>query len=236
MDNIIGIIGAMAVEVETIIAQLEGDRPTHVSGMTFHEGILAGRRVVVVQCGIGKVNAAMCAQTLIDRFGANEVINTGVAGALDPSLSVGDLVVSTDLVHHDADVTGLGYEPGMVPGMESLSFTANEHLRVAVISAAKQVTPEITVLEGRIASGDQFVSTQDLKDHIFLTFGALCCEMEGAAIAHVCARNEVPFVVVRTISDNADNTSTYAYRLAEEDEAKHCAAIVTKALELLDEA
>ncbi len=233
MDAIIGIIGAMDVEVQTIIAQLESDQKSVVSGMAFHQGSLGGRTVVVVRCGVGKVNAAMCAQTLVERFGATHVINTGVAGSLSPELHVGDLVVSTDAVQHDVDVTGLGYAPGVLFGMESVGFAADAWLREAVCRAVAEVTPDINVRCGRVASGDQFVSSQEVKERIVSTFGALCCEMEGAAIAQVCARNEVPFVIVRTISDNADESSKSSYRLSEKEEAEHCAAIVARTIALL---
>ncbi|MDI9590782.1 MAG: 5'-methylthioadenosine/adenosylhomocysteine nucleosidase [Acidobacteriota bacterium] len=233
MTGTIGIIGAMEVEVEQLVGLLEDGHATTVSGMTFHEGTLGETQVVIVRCGVGKVSAAMCAQTLIDRFGAEQVINTGVAGSLDASLDIGDLVVSTDAVQHDMDVTGLGYPPGHVPELDKLEFDASDELRAVVCKAAAEVAPDTTVVEGRVASGDQFVITQGQRDFIISTFGASCCEMEGAAIAHVCHRNDVPFVIVRAISDKADGTSVVEYRVFEREAAHHCAAIVRRAVELL---
>lgn len=237
MTDRIGIIGAMQVEVDLLLEQLTDDQTTTISDMVFHEGTLAGVPVVVVRCGVGKVNAAMCAQTLIVCFGVTRVINTGVAGALDETLHVGDLVVSTDAVHHDMDVTGLGYAPGVVPEMENgggkLAFVADALLVQTVLRAAAEVAPDLRAISGRIASGDQFVCEQRDRDRIIDTFGAHCCEMEGTPIAHVCHRNHVPFVIVRAISDNADDSSKHEYRDAEARTARVSAGIVARAVELL---
>ena len=236
MAACIGIIGAMQVEVDLLLAHLEQARATTVSGSVFYEGTIEGVPVVIVRCGVGKVNAAMICQTTIDRFGATHIINTGIAGGLDRRLKVGDLVISSDAVQHDMDVTGLGYTPGTVPELEEhgkLSFAADEHLRAVVRQAVAEVAPELTVIEGRVASGDQFVSDTETWRRVVAQFGAACCEMEGAAIAQVAWRNDVPFVIVRTISDNADETSTTEYRDAEAETARACAAITLRAIELL---
>ncbi len=234
-----GIIGAMEVEVRLLLDHMTDDVMTQVSGTEFHEGHIAGVPVVVVRCGIGKVNAAMITQTVIDRFGATHVINTGVAGALDASLEVGDIVVSVDAVQHDMDVTGLGYVRGLVPEMTNLTieggkafFEADERLRALVVKAAAEAAPEVTAIEGRIASGDLFVCEDADRKRILDTFGAHCCEMEGAAIAQVCWRNGVPFVIVRAMSDKADDTSKDSYRSAEADNGEHCARIALRAIEL----
>lgn len=235
----LGIIGAMEVEVRLLLDHMTDDVMTQVSGTEFHEGHIAGVPVVVVRCGIGKVNAAMITQTVIDRFGATHVINTGVAGALDASLEVGDIVVSIDAVQHDMDVTGLGYVRGLVPEMTNLTieggkafFEADERLRALVVKAVAEAAPEVTAIEGRIASGDLFVCEDADRKRILETFGAHCCEMEGAAIAQVCWRNGVPFVIVRAMSDKADDTSKDSYRSAEADNGEHCARIALRAIEL----
>ena len=160
----IGIIGAMEVEVETLKGEREDLKVTECSGMRFFEGRLAGADVVVVQCGIGKVNAAMCAQTLIGELHATHVINTGVAGSLDDAIEIGDLVVSTDATHHDFDLTPLGYERAQVPGLDCLTFKADDELRAAVVKAAHEVAPEIGVFEGRVASGDRFAAVMQGED------------------------------------------------------------------------
>ena len=227
----VGIIGAMEVEVETLKGELGDLNVVERSGMEFFEGTLAGTNVIVVQCGIGKVNAAMCAQTLVGELGATHVINTGVAGSLDDRIDIGDIVVSTDAVHHDFDLRPLGYELGQVPGFDGIAFEASDAMRAAVKAAAQEVAPEIGVFEGRVASGDQFVSDGERRSHVRETFGGLCCEMEGASIAHVCCRNGVPFVIVRAISDKANGSSTVDYPTFEREAAHHCAKIVTRVIE-----
>ena len=234
----IGIIGAMQVEIDLLVEQFTDARTTTVADITFQEGTLDGVPVAITRCGIGKVNAALTTQALIDRFSPALVINTGVAGALDAGLEIGDLVVSTDAVEHDMDVTGLGYDPGVIPEMVGkaggmLSFAADEALADIMLAAARAVAPDVTAVAGRIASGDQFVCTREARTRIIDTFGALCCEMEGAAIAHTCVRNHVPFVIVRSISDKADDTSKVEYRMTEQAMAEHCAGIVGYAVRRL---
>lgn len=225
----VGIIGAMEVEVEHLIGQLEGPtakNPIHLAGMAFHEGTLGDVSVVVVQSGVGKVDAAVCAEALIEHFRCTHVINTGVAGSLNNKLDIGDVLVSTDAVHHDMDVTNLGYQPGEVPGLGTVAFPADEGLRKAATEAVAAVAPEISSLEGRVASGDQFVRSDEEKARIKATFGADCCEMEGASIAHACWLNQVPFVIVRAISDKADGSGSVDYPVFEKEAAEHCAKIV----------
>lgn len=228
-----GIIGAMASEVELLKEAMEGARATKVAGMGFCEGKLGGADVVVVQSGIGKVNAGICVQILVDRFGVGRVINTGVAGSLDDRLDVGDLVVSTDCVMHDFDVTPLGYAPGQVPGLDVLAFPADAGMRESVCAAAAAVAPDIKVLEGRVVSGDQFISAPEQKDRILGTFGGLCCEMEGCAIAQAAYLNGAPFVVVRAISDKPGHEGQVVdYNTFEKKAARDCARIVAHMVEL----
>ena len=222
----VGIIGAMDVEVEHLVGELEDDQPFERFSMVFHEGALHGVPVVVVMCGVGKVNAALCAQTLIDRFGVTCIINTGVAGSLDNRINIGDLVVSTDAVHHDMDLTPLGYEPGFVPSMGTIAFSADNKLRELAVRVTHEVAPEIGVYEGRVASGDQFISSAEQKSRIVKTFGAMCAEMEGAAIAHVCHLAKVPFVIVRAISDKADAPASVDYPTFKREAAARCSQLV----------
>lgn len=236
----LGIIGAMQVELDLLLTHVKDDVVSCVSGSEFHVGTVEGVPVVIVRCGVGKVNAAMITQTLIDRFGATHVINTGVAGALDASLDIADLVVSTDAVHHDMDVTGLGYEPGFVPELVDeqkklgkVAFEADESLRALVLRAASEAAPDATVVMGRVASGDLFVCESADKERIRTTFGASCCEMEGAAIAQVCWRNNVPFVIIRAISDKADETSKDEYRDLEAQTAQRSSSITLRAIRML---
>lgn len=223
----IGIIGAMASEVGHLKGELVDAEVTTVAGMDFCSGRLGEKDVVVVQCGIGKVNAGVCVQVLCDRFGVTHVINTGVAGSLDDRLDIGDLVVSTDCVQHDFTVEPLGYAAGEIPGVGAVSFAADPALREAVLAAAAEVAPQITAVPGRVASGDQFISAQADKDRIINGFGASCCEMEGSAIAQVAYLNGLPFVVVRAISDKpGSEDQAMDYATFEAQAAEHCAKIV----------
>ena len=222
----IGIIAAMNVEMDGLRAHMESPISETVSGVTFVRGIIEGREVVTAVCGIGKVFAALCAQTMILRYAPEAIINTGVAGSLDASLDIGDILVSTDAVHHDMDVTNLGYAYGEVPGMGVIAFPADPTLRAAAVKAVRTSDLGVNVVEGRVASGDQFVCRQDQKDRIAQTFQASCCEMEGASIAHACYLANVPFVVVRAISDKADGSSSVEYPTFERKAAHDCARIV----------
>lgn len=224
----VGIIGAMDVEVELLRERLLDQEVTSALGMDFVEGRLGEKNVVVVKCGVGKVNAAVCAQALVDRFGVTHLVNTGIAGSLDPEgLDVGDLVVATDCVQHDFSVAPLGYAPGLVPGRERVEFVAGARMREVALATAAEVASDVRVVAGRVASGDQFVSAEADRARIVSMFGAVCCEMEGAAIAQVATLNGVPFAVVRAISDKPgaqDQTVTYAQ--FEQAAAHHCARIV----------
>ncbi len=220
----LGIIGAMTVEVETLKAQLSELKVTNRAGMEFYEGVLAGCPAVVVQCGVGKVNAAMCVQALCDLFSVTHIVNTGVAGSLCAQLDIGDFVISSDAMYHDFTVAPLGYALGQVPGLSVRSFPADEALVDAAMSAAQQIHPDHARI-GRIASGDQFVAGKEQKKQIIADTGALCTEMEGAAIAHAAWRNGVPFVVIRAISDKADDSAEMDYPTFEAIAAKRCAAV-----------
>ncbi len=246
----IGIIGAVRQEVELLFAALSesGDpvRSTRLGSLEFREGTLDGCRVVIVCCGVGKVNAAICAQSLIAQFGAEAVINTGSAGGLDPRLSVLDMVVSTDAVQHDVDATYFGYAPGQVPGSDSPFYAADPILRKIALSAFARVTtsnaasagtsvgaPRLpAMIEGRIASGDVFVSSDAARARILSAFAPACVEMEGAAIAQACAAHGVPFVILRSVSGLAGNDAGLSYDDFSE-KASHSSARVVR--EMLSE-
>lgn len=220
----LGIIGAMEQEVETLLAQMEDKVAAKKAGSTFYEGKLAGLDAVVVQCGIGKVNAALCVQILCDCYGVTHVVNTGIAGSLCAELDIGDLVISADAMHHDFDCTAFGYPMGKVPGMALVAFPADKTLSALAYAAAEMVNPGHTK-HGRVASGDQFVADKALKDRIIQVTGALCTEMEGAAIAQTAYRNGIPFVIIRAISDKADNSADMDYPTFERIAAHRCAAV-----------
>lgn len=229
----LGIIGAMTVEVETLKEQLQDLKVTCRAGMEFYEGILEGCPVVVVMCGVGKVNAAMCVQALCDHFAVTHLVNTGVAGSLCAELDIGDLVISQDAMYHDFTCEALNpaYVVGQVPGLPVRSFPADSHLVELALAAAQQVHPGHARL-GRVASGDQFVAGKAQKEKIIADTGALCTEMEGAAIAHAAYRNGIPVLVLRAISDKADNSAEMDYptfeRMAAENSARLVEALVAK--------
>ncbi len=224
----LGIIGAMDIEVAALKEKMEGLTVRTLSGMEFCTGTLRGLPVVIVKCGVGKVNAAMCAQVLISCFGVTHLVNTGIAGSLCARLDIGDLVVSRDVMHHDFDCCHFGYPAGKVPGMDVVAFPADVAMIAMAQEAAQAVHPGHVQL-GRVASGDQFVCSQEKKQAIIDMTGALCTEMEGAAIAQTAYRNGVPFVVLRAISDKADNSAEMDYPTFEKLAAERCAA-VTEAL------
>ena len=224
--NIIGIIGAMELEVEELKANLTEVKTTEVAGMTFHEGLLNNTHTVVVRCGIGKVNAALCVQILADLFHVTHVINTGVAGSLNAKLDIGDILISKDAVHHDMDVSPLGYAPGIIPQMDESFFKADERLVNLAIQTCQEVNPDIHVLSGRVVSGDQFIAKKEVKERLISTFHGDCAEMEGASIAHGAYLNQIPFVIIRAISDKADNSAELDYPTFEKGAAKHCAKLV----------
>lgn len=207
----IGIIGAMDEEVEQIVSAMELTRQETKASMTFNAGKLSGRDVVIVRSGIGKVNAAVCTQILVDDFNVDYVINTGIAGSLKAEIDIADVVISSDVLHHDMDATGFGYPLGQIPRMDTLSFAADDRLIKLAKEACAKVIPQVGVHVGRVVSGDQFISDKAVKDRISKNFEGFCTEMEGAAIAQTASLNGVPFVILRAISDKADDSATMDY-------------------------
>ena len=207
----IGIIGAMDEEVSQLVKKMADVEKVSIAGMDFNKGILCGKDVVIVRSGIGKVNAAMCTQILATYFKVNSVINTGVAGSLKNEINIGDVVISTDALQHDMDATGFGYEPGMIPRMKTSIFKADEKLVKIAVESCKAAVPSIGVFEGRVVSGDQFITDKAVKERLINLFSGYCTEMEGAAIAQVAFLNEIPFLIIRAISDKADDSATMDY-------------------------
>lgn len=207
----LGIIGAMDEEVKAIIDKMQDTISVTKAGMTFNKGTLNGKDVVVVRSGIGKVNAGLCTQILVDDYKIDAVINTGIAGSLKAQIDIGDIVLSSDAVYHDMDATGFGYEYGVIPRMESSVFKGDTRLIELAKECCMRVNKDINVHVGRIVSGDQFVSDKAKKDWIDEHFDGMCTEMEGAAIAHAATLNNIPFLIVRAISDKADNSATMDY-------------------------
>ena len=207
----LGIIGAMEQEVATLKAHMTDVAVTERAGMSFYQGVLQEKEVVVVQSGIGKVNAGICTQILADVFQVSGIVNTGVAGSLRVEINIGDIVLSTDAVQHDMDATIFGYEPGQVPGMKITAFPADQALLKLAKDCCSRVNPAIQTFSGRVVSGDQFVSEAAKKTWLVKTFAGSCTEMEGAAIAQAAYLNKIPYLVIRAISDKADDSASMDY-------------------------
>lgn len=208
----IGIIGAMESEVESIFANMTSKEKININKLTFYKGLLFNKDVVVVKCGIGKVNAALCTQLLILTFKVDKIINTGIAGATGKGLNIYDFVVSSQAVYHDFDTSFFGYKLGQVPGMEE-TFKADEDLQKLALQAFEksELAKNHKIQNGLIASGDQFISGGERKSFIINNFHPLCVEMEGCAIAHTCFANNIPFVIIRCMSDCADDSAVETY-------------------------
>ena len=222
----IGIIGAMELEVETLKSKMNVAKTTKKANMEFFEGTLNGVEVVIVRSGIGKVNAGICTQILADIFDVTHIINTGIAGSLDAQIDIGDIVVSTDVLQHDMDVRVFGYPLGEIPQLGTLSFPADDRMSSLAKSVCEKVNEGVKVFSGRIVSGDQFISDRQVKNRITAQFGGMCTEMEGAAIAQAAYLNSIPFVIIRAISDKADDSATVDYPTFERQAIAHSVALV----------
>ena len=205
----IGIIGALDIELERLIGAMQEPVHREISGVPFTCGRLLGTDVVIARAGVGKVNAAVCAQTMALIYEPELIINSGVSGALSPDLRVGDVVIGTDVVQHDVDTTAMGDEPGFVSTVDRLSFPLDNFASTAIAAAAEELG--IRAVRGRIASGDQFVASTERKEEIVRLFSAVTCEMEAGAIAHVCFLNRVSCSVIRCISDGGNEEAPMSY-------------------------
>jgi len=224
----LGIIGAMDEEVAMIKAQLTDVQVETRAAMDFYKGKLEGKAVVVVRSGVGKVNAAICTQILADIYGVTGVVNTGIAGSLKAEIDIGDIVLSSDALQHDMDATGFGYEPGQIPRVETLAFKADEGLMRLAEECCSRVNPDIHTFVGRVVTGDQFISDKEKKKWLADTFGGYCTEMEGAAIAQACYLNSIPFLIVRAISDKADDSASVDYPAFEAKAIVHSVNLLTE--------
>ncbi len=211
MKNI-GIIGAMDEEVIELKKIMKESRVNTIANMDFYEGNIGEKNVIVVRSGIGKVNAAICSQILIDRFNVGKIINTGIAGSLDSKIDIGDIVLSSDAIQHDVDARGFGYELGIIPRMETSTFIADRDMIENAKSACRKINQGINIHVGRVLSGDQFIEDQDKKSWLVSNFAGVCVEMEGAAIAQVASLNDIPFLIIRAISDKADGSAQMDYK------------------------
>lgn len=229
----LGIIGAMDEEVVKIKEHMTQVENKKIASMEFWKGKVKEREVVVVRSGIGKVNAAICTQIMADVYHVDAVINTGIAGSLNADINIGDIVLSTDAVEHDMDAVTFGYPLGQVPRMDTFSFKADERLRKIAKETCLRVNPDVEVFEGRVVSGDQFVSDKAKKEWLIENFAGYCTEMEGAAIAHAAYLNDVPFLIIRAISDKADDSASVDYPAFEAKAIEHSVNLLLALCETL---
>ena len=224
----IGIIGAMEEEISKLKEIMENKEIKTIAGMEFVKGEISKKQVTVVRSGIGKVNAAACTQILIDRFKVNAIVNTGIAGSLKNEINIGDTVI------HDMNVEGFGYKRGQVPRMDVFAFPTDDTLRSLAKKICEEDLKDISVFEGRVLSGDIFVSDKATKRDLKETFGGYCTEMEGAAIAQVAYLNKIKVLIIRSISDKADDAASMDYPEFEKKAIEHSVKLTKKLIETVD--
>ncbi|SHE43399.1 5'-methylthioadenosine/adenosylhomocysteine nucleosidase [Alkalibacter saccharofermentans] len=222
----IGIIGAMESEIVMLKGKMKIATKKTVASLEFYEGTLNERSIVLVKSGIGKVNAAMCAQILIDVFNVEAIINSGVAGALHPDLDVGDIVIGTEVMQHDIDASIFGDPRGVIPGMDVSIFKTDRRF----LDACDTIKGSSRLYKGRILTGDQAIGDSATKEYLQSAFNGWCVEMEGGAIAHVCHLNKIPFMVIRAISDKANEDVELDYSSFMAESAKKSCVILEKML------
>ena len=233
MSKVIGIIGAMDEEVSKLKECLTDVTVKTIASMDFYEGNLGDKEVVVVRSGIGKVNAAICAQILSDIYHVSAIINTGIAGSLNAKIDIGDIVLSQDALQHDMDAVAFGYDLSVIPRMETSLFKGDEELIHLAKTACENNLKDLNVYVGRVVSGDQFISGKEKKDWLVENFHGDCTEMEGAAIAHAAYLNNIPFLIIRAISDKADDSAHMDYPQFEAQAIKNSGILLKAMLEAM---
>lgn len=221
----IAILGAMDAEIEKLLPEISQRQVHTVAANTYYTGLIQGKPVVVARSGVGKVNAAITTYVLINEFNVRSIIFTGIAGAASPELNVADVVISTELVQHDVDLTVFGAPKGLLDGYDDRYFYADKKLQALAVNAAKDAVGQARVHSGIIATGDQFIADKAVVNMLLKEFNAMAVEMEGAAVAQVADMFDIPFVVIRTISDKADGSAHLAYEEAKQVTADNSVAI-----------
>lgn len=230
----IGIIGAMEIEISGLREQMENRQTEHISGIRFDWGTIHGVLCAVAVCGPGKVNAAVCAQAMIMRFHPRLLINSGVAGGIGKDVQIGDVVIATAVVQHDMDTSPLGDPVGLIPGLHLTEIPADEQASQILADHAQKIY-QGGVFRGIIATGDQFMADRNKIAAIAEQFHAMACEMEGGSIGQVCYMNKTPFTVLRAISDNGNDDAVLDYPKFAKEAADRSIALLSEALPLLDQ-
>lgn len=229
----LGIIGAMAEEVARLKELMEQPEVTQIAGMDFYKGRIHKKETVVVRSGVGKVNAAVCTQILADHFAVEAIVNTGIAGSLNNEINIGDIVLAADLVQHDVEATVFGYRPGQIPQLQTFAFKTDDTLLKMAQECCRQALPAVRIHCGRVVSGDQFISDKEKKHWLVKTFQGYCTEMEGAAIAQAAYLNRIPCLIVRSVSDKADDSARMDYEEFEKLAIRNSVALTQSLIERL---
>jgi len=227
----LGIIGAMEEEIWEIKESIDGISSVDIGNFTFYQGKLKNKEIVLVECGIGKVNASICTTLMVSQFNVEKILFTGVAGGVAPDINIGDVVIGTYLMEHDYDVTAFGYEVGIIPKMGDSKFHCDTDLIRLAYDLAKENLKETNILKGPIVSGDVFVASEEKINWLWDKFQAYCTEMEGAAVAHVCTVLKVPFLIVRSISDKANSDAKLDFKEFCKVAAKNSKLLIEKLIE-----
>lgn len=230
----IGIIGAVESEIIGLTEQMTKLLVTETASMTFYEGQLSNTDIVAAIAGVGKVNAAACAQVMILKYAPSMIVNIGAAGGLDSRLRVLDIAVAESVVEHDMDTTPFGDPRGLISGINLVNIPCDKTITQLLFEAANHL-PEVTAIRGVIASGDQFIHTDEQRNAIIEHFHAIAAEMEGAAIGHVCYMNRVPFGILRAISDSADSGSPMSYEEFSDKAAHNAIILITAFIKIIEE-
>ncbi|MCI8590524.1 MAG: 5'-methylthioadenosine/adenosylhomocysteine nucleosidase [Clostridiales bacterium] len=229
----IGIIGAMQIEIQELIDSMKHAEAKTISGVTYWQGMIEEQEIVAAVCGIGKVFAALCTQTMILHYHPTCIINIGVAGALSPSLCIGDIVVADKVCQHDIDTTALGDPLGLISGINQVFLSCDSKQAEALYQTAKE--NNFAVWKGTIASGDCFVAKLEKKALLKQHFEAIACEMEGGAIGQICYVNQLPFCLIRAISDGADSGAGDDYQTFVQKSAVHMQKMIKQYLKTKSE-
>jgi adenosylhomocysteine nucleosidase len=228
-----GIITAVDAERDAVLAKMGNPQTDPIYGIEFYEGTIQDTRCIMAMAGIGKVNAARCTQLMIDKFNPTRIVNIGSAGALHPEARIGDVIISTSCIQHDIDLTAFGLPKGFISVTEGFVKADPELMKLCAQAMEQTIDDRFRILTGPIATGDQFNDSVTRKEQLFQEFGAYCIEMEGAAVAQVCAKCQVPFVIIRSISDQPNDDTLNLYETYKQQASGRCADFLVNLVTVL---